>query len=101
MQEAADAQAHVNLMLCEAAAIAEQALRPQGGSTGDYVFAGRPNLMGFQELANVQSLRNLIEAIDTNRELLHLFAQWLNDTRAEARRDGKARVGHRRSRVAA
>src|SRR3546814_10414877 len=51
MQEAADAQAHVNLLLREAAAIAEQALRPQGVSTGDYVFAGRPNLMGFQELA--------------------------------------------------
>src|SRR3546814_1680191 len=75
MQEAADAQAHVNLLLCEAAAIAEQALRPQGVSTGDYVFAGRPNLMGFQDLADVQRLRNLFEAIDTKRDLLHLFDQ--------------------------
>src|SRR3546814_15194045 len=93
MQEAADAQAHVNLLLCEAAAIAEQALRPQGVSTGDYVFAGRPNLMGFQELADVQRLRNLFEAIDTKRDLLHLF-----DQRSEERRVGKECVSTCRSR---
>lgn len=83
MQEAADAQAHVNLLLREAAAIAEQALRPQGASTGDYVFAGRPNLMGFQELADVQRLRSLFEAIDTKRDLLHLFDQCLNADRMQ------------------
>lgn len=83
MQEAADAQAHVNLLLREAAAMAEQALRPQGGNTGDYVFAGRPNLMGFQELADVQRLRSLFEAIDTKRDLLHLFDQCLNADRMQ------------------
>src|SRR3546814_8329568 len=39
--------------------------------------------MGFQELADVQRLRNLFEAIDTKRDLLHLFDQCLNADRMQ------------------
>lgn len=81
MQEAAEAQASVNQLLREAAAIAEQALRPQ--NSGDYVVAGRPNLMGFQELADVQRLRGLFEALDAKRDLLNLFDQCLNADRVQ------------------
>ncbi|WP_020648704.1 heat-inducible transcriptional repressor HrcA [Solimonas variicoloris] len=81
VEEAADAQAHVNLLLREAATMAEQALRPQGA--GDYIVAGRPNLMGFQELADVQRLRGLFEALDAKRDLLDLFDQCLNADRVQ------------------
>ncbi|SEP62374.1 heat-inducible transcription repressor HrcA [Solimonas aquatica] len=82
MQEAADAQARVNLLLREAAAMAEQALRPEQPSS-DYVVAGGPNLMGFQELADVARLRALFDALDTKRDLLNLFDQCLNADRMQ------------------
>jgi heat-inducible transcriptional repressor len=74
-QEAADAQSRINLMLREAASIAEQALR--GGEQNDYVVAGQPNLLGFQELADVQRLKGLFESLDRKRDLLDLFDQCL------------------------
>jgi len=74
-QEAADAQSRVNLMLRDAAAMAEQAMR--GSEHGDYVVAGQPNLMGFQEMGDVQRLRGLFEALDRKRDLLQLFDQCL------------------------
>ncbi len=74
-QETADAQSRVNLMLRDAAAMAEQAMR--GSEQGDYVVAGQPNLMGFQEMGDVQRLRGLFEALDRKRDLLQLFDQCL------------------------
>ena len=82
MQEASDAQATVNLLLREAAGMAEQALRP-GSEGGDYVVAGHPNLMGFQELGDVVRLRALFEALDTKRDLLELFDQCLQADRVQ------------------
>lgn len=74
-QEAADVQARVNLLLRDAAGMAEMAIRGQDAS--DFVVAGRPNLMGFQELADVNRLRGLFEALDRKRDLLGLFDQCL------------------------
>lgn len=74
-QEALEAQTRVNQLLREAAAMAEQALR--GSDQSDYVVAGQPNLMGFQELGDVQRLRGLFEALDRKRDLLQLFDQCL------------------------
>jgi heat-inducible transcriptional repressor len=76
MQEAADAQNRVNLMLREAAAMAEAALAPQ--SEKSYVFSGGSNLMSFAELSDVQRLRGLFDALDRKRELLELFDQCLS-----------------------
>jgi heat-inducible transcriptional repressor len=74
-QEAMDVQAHVNRLLRDAASIAEQAIKRDERS--DYVVAGQPNLMGFQELGDVGRLRNLFEALDRKRDLLALFDQCL------------------------
>ena len=74
-QEAAEAQSHINLMLREAARMAEQALRRSDHA--DYVVAGQPNLLGFQELADVQRLKGLFESLDRKRDLLDLFDQCL------------------------
>jgi heat-inducible transcriptional repressor len=76
VQEAADAQNRVNLMLREAAAMAEAALAPQ--SEKSYVFSGGSNLMSFAELSDVQRLRGLFDALDRKRELLELFDQCLS-----------------------
>ncbi|HEY0975614.1 MAG TPA: heat-inducible transcriptional repressor HrcA [Solimonas sp.] len=75
-QEALDAQTRVNLLLRDAATMAEQALR--GPEQNDFIVAGQPNLMGFQELADVQRLRGLFEALDRKRDLLQLFDQCLS-----------------------
>lgn len=76
-QETTEAQQHVNVLLREASSMAEQALRgPE--QQPDYIVAGRPNLMGFQELADVQRLRSLFEALDRKRDLLELFDQCLS-----------------------
>lgn len=82
MQEANEAQAHVNTLLRQAAGMTEQALRPRT-EAGDYFVAGHPNLMAFQELADVARLRALFEALDTKRDLLQLFDQCLNADRVQ------------------
>lgn len=76
MQEAADAQNRLNLVLKEAAAMADAALGPQ--TEKSYVVSGGANLMGFAELSDVARLRGLFDALDRKRELLELFDQCLN-----------------------
>jgi heat-inducible transcriptional repressor len=73
--EAADAQSRVNLILREAASMAERAVADEAQK--DYVLAGGGNLFGFQELSDVQRLRELFNALDRKRELLNLFDQCL------------------------
>ncbi|HEX4873044.1 MAG TPA: heat-inducible transcriptional repressor HrcA [Nevskiaceae bacterium] len=78
VDEALDAQDQINRVLREAARMAAAALgeaRPEGG--GDYVLAGGANLLGYQDLADVQRLRGLFDALDRKRELLQLFDQCL------------------------
>ena len=55
--------------------MAQQVLQDRPES--DYVVAGGPNLMGFQELADVGRLRSLFDALDRKRDLLGLFDQCL------------------------
>ena len=76
MQEAADAQNRLNLVLQEAAAMAEAALSTPAEKS--YVVSGGANLMGFAELADVARLRSLFDALDRKRELLELFDNCLN-----------------------
>lgn len=71
-QDANDTQAHVNQILRDAASMAEQALRPDAPE-GDFVVAGGSNLLGFHDLADVQRLKGLFDALDRKRDLLQLF----------------------------
>ncbi|HVT34050.1 MAG TPA: heat-inducible transcriptional repressor HrcA [Nevskiaceae bacterium] len=77
LNEAAEAQARVNQVLVEAASMAEQAMRDDAASPG-YVVAGGSNLMAFNELADMQRLKNLFDALDRKRDLLNLFDQCVN-----------------------
>ena len=71
-----DAQSSVNLNLREAVVMADQALK--GTQQQDYVLAGGANLLGYQEMTDVQRLRQLFDALDRKRDLLHLFDQCLS-----------------------
>jgi heat-inducible transcriptional repressor len=44
----------------------------------DYVLAGATNLMGVDELADVEKLRHLFDAFSRKRDILHLFDQCLH-----------------------
>lgn len=70
------AKLKVDQTLLQAVAMAEQAMTGTGARQ-DYVLAGGPNLMAFQELSDVQRLRGLFDALDRKRELLQLFDQCL------------------------
>lgn len=74
-QDAGETQMRLNAVLREAALMAEQALR--GAEKADYVVAGSPNLLNFQELADLNRLRSLFDALDRKRDLLDLFDQCL------------------------
>jgi heat-inducible transcriptional repressor len=76
LDDVAAAKVKVDQTLLQAVSMAEQALTTSGGRQ-DYVLAGGSNLMAFQELADVQRLRGLFDALDRKRELLQLFDQCL------------------------
>jgi heat-inducible transcriptional repressor len=68
-------KARVDETLVKAVEMAEKALSvdPQP----DYVLAGGTNLLGFHEMSDVKRLRELFDALDRKRDLLHLFDQCL------------------------
>ena len=74
--DALAAQSRIHHQLREAAKVAAQALDPTAQQE-DYVLAGGANLLAFQELADVQRLRQLFDALDRKREMLQLFEQCL------------------------
>ncbi len=47
-------------------------------SDKDYVLAGQTNLMEINELSDIEKLRNLFEAFNQKRDILHLLDQALN-----------------------
>lgn len=71
-----DTQSRVHQLLREASRLAERALASPHEGEG-YVLAGGTNLLGFHELADVNRLRNLFDALDRKRDLLELFDQCL------------------------
>lgn len=77
VNDANEAQTHVNLQLRQAVSMAERAFKAEDAS-GDYVYAGGGNLLGFQELADMQRLKGLFNALDRKRDLLLLFDQCIS-----------------------
>ena len=76
VEEVSDTQGHINLILREAAAMADAALGKEPRQSG-YVVAGGSNLLGFQDMSDIGRLRNLFDALDRKRDLLGLFDQCL------------------------
>jgi heat-inducible transcriptional repressor len=62
----------MNALMQEAVDMAE-AVIPEGEPSRDYVVAGETNLMGLDDLADMDKLKGLFEAFNERRELLHLL----------------------------
>jgi len=70
VRELRSAQDEMQLLLAQSVELAEQALAPGGD---DMVLAGQTRLMGVQELADLDRLRELFEAFSRKREILQLL----------------------------
>jgi heat-inducible transcriptional repressor len=69
--EMRDERARLNSLLSAAVEVAEQAF--QGSAGNDMLVAGQTNLMGKQDVADVDRLRELFEAFQRKRDLLQLL----------------------------
>ena len=66
-----NARQSMDQLMVEALGMAEQIITPS--PKADYVLAGETNLMGFQELSRVETLKGLFDAFERKRDLLRLF----------------------------
>lgn len=70
LRELRTAQTEMQTLLTQSVELAEQALAPGGD---DMVLAGQTRLMGVQELADLDRLRDLFDAFARKREILQLL----------------------------
>lgn len=75
LTELRETREHLNRMMATALDMADQVLGEAEQGSGDYVLAGQTNLMEFQELCNVTTLRQLFEAFNEKSHILHLLDQ--------------------------
>jgi len=67
----------MNRMTAAAVEMAEKAFEVPEASEGDFVVAGHTHLMEYDDLADMQKLRQLFEAFNQKRDILHLLDQCL------------------------
>ncbi|MDX1453873.1 MAG: heat-inducible transcriptional repressor HrcA [Gammaproteobacteria bacterium] len=75
LREMGRAREHMNQQMSSAIQLAEKMVKSPVDRESGYVLAGETNLMEFAELSNVDKLRQLFEAFNTKRDLLHLLDQ--------------------------
>lgn len=68
MQQARDA---MQKLMQDTMNIADQVLN--SSQDDDYVLAGRTNLMSYDEMCDIDKLRNLFEAFNSKRDILHIL----------------------------
>ena len=73
LREMQETRSTMNRMMVTAMQMADQIL--EQNRTEGYVMAGQTNLMEFHELCDIDKLRNLFEAFNKKREILHLLDQ--------------------------
>lgn len=67
---------HVNRLMASVVEVAEKVFVEQEAES-DFVLAGQTNLMEYAELANVEKLRELFDAFNHKRDVLHILDQSL------------------------
>jgi heat-inducible transcriptional repressor len=77
LDEMRAARQSMNEQMIEAIELA-QAIFPEHAPDPALVMAGETNLMGIEGLADIDKLRNLFEAFNQRRDILHLLDQSLN-----------------------
>lgn len=70
--EMEEARSHMNGIMARALEMADQLIETSD-EDGDYVMAGQTNLMDFNELAQMDRLRQLFDSFTHKHELLHLL----------------------------
>lgn len=67
----------MNELMLDAIELAQDVF-PESAPNSEYVMAGETNLMGIEDLADMEKLRDLFEAFASRRDILHLLDQSLN-----------------------
>jgi heat-inducible transcriptional repressor len=73
LEEMQEARSTMNRIMVTAIQMADQVLEEE--QSEDYIMAGQTNLMEFRELCDIEKLRNLFDAFNQKREILHLLDQ--------------------------
>lgn len=73
LREMQETRSSMNSMMMTAMQMADQVL--EKNRSEDFVMAGQTNLMGFQELCDIDKLRKLFDAFQQKRDILHLLDQ--------------------------
>ncbi|HSH29050.1 MAG TPA: heat-inducible transcriptional repressor HrcA [Thiohalobacter sp.] len=63
----------MNDLMMSVVSVAEKVFSGEDSDEEDYVLAGQTNLMQFRELSDVEKLRELFEAFNRKRDILHLL----------------------------
>jgi heat-inducible transcriptional repressor len=77
LQELRETRESMNALMVDAIELAQEVF-PTETPDSEYVMAGETNLMGIEDLADMQKLRDLFEAFSSRRDILHLLDQSLN-----------------------
>jgi len=77
LEEMHQARESMNELMIDAIELAQDLL-PDHEPDPDLVMAGETNLMGLEELADMEKLKDLFEAFSQRRDILHLLDQSLN-----------------------
>jgi heat-inducible transcriptional repressor len=80
LRELRAAQRDMDRIVYEAMRLAERALDTQKDEGGDVVVSGQTRLMEFQELSDLDRLRQLFETFDEKRKILHLLDQCMRNS---------------------
>jgi heat-inducible transcriptional repressor len=72
VEELRQTREHMNAMMKDAIEMAQQVF-PEQAPAAEYVLAGETNLMGVDDLSDVEKLRGLFEAFSRKRDILHLL----------------------------
>jgi len=76
LREMQETKRHLDALMVQALEFASAAFADEqesGGDRSDFVVAGQTNLMDFDELAQMDSLRSLFDAFTEKQEILHLL----------------------------
>jgi heat-inducible transcriptional repressor len=77
LRQLSEARVHMNQIMLDAIAVAQQVFEGSEDSRLEYVIKGETNLMGVAELTSLEKLRRLFEAFNEKRDFLHLLDQSL------------------------
>lgn len=70
-------RARMDTLMAEALSMAREAFAGEDGADADVVVSGQTNLMDFDELAQMDRLRDLFQAFTEKQEILHLLDRCL------------------------